>query len=424
MSFKTVTNTPSSAVATAGTLTLSYPAGTTAGSFAGYGHYLFARGLQRRYSQDLGEISISFGASDMTLTYSGATSIPAGSTVNVQLNMVGQDDQEPDSIAGMLRMAIAPTIRVDLGSPDTADANGILESQDLTAAGVYSTLAFDGVYGDPYGNLKAVLDVPRNVVAAWTTTSVMTITGKDEYGDVIVENSASGATHTGKKAFKEITSISMSISVTALTIGTGDVLGLPLFIEKATQVFEELEDNVVIPRKPGRFYIQDHMLEALIDAGTSLELTSPVAGDIVKVTTIARGTITTGGGITVEVATTAVDGLSVTVADGAVAGDIDTDTPTAGHASRAVAVGDRIEVIAAAAFNASADIFVIIEIRLDEGDQIDGTFVAGIQTLPTATTGDTKGTYNPTTTADGSTAFSLIVRAPDPLYKGVDNFDG
>src|SRR5690606_3824873 len=126
-----------------------------------------------------------------------------GTTVTLQLNQRGVDDgKAPSWLDGMKRMSFGTVVRLDLGAPDAADPNGIVESQDLTSAGVYSTLAFNGVYGDPYSNDYAVLDVPRNVVAAWTNAAVLTVTGEDEYGDTIVESSASGTSFTGKKAFK------------------------------------------------------------------------------------------------------------------------------------------------------------------------------------------------------------------------------
>lgn len=73
----------------------------------------------------------------------------------------------------------------------------------------------------------ATLDVPRNVVAAWTGTAVMTVTGTDFWGYAQTEASASGTSMTGKKAFATITSISVSANVTGATVGTGAVLGLP-----------------------------------------------------------------------------------------------------------------------------------------------------------------------------------------------------
>lgn len=412
----------SAAVASAGTITVQYPANTTAGDYAAYGHKMWARGLQKMFSQDDGTISVSFGASDITVTYSGATSIPASTQCTFELNIAGADDA-PASIVGGKRAVYAPLMRIDLGAPDTADPNGYVESQDLTAAGVFSvdTTAAAALLA---AALDGVADVPRNVVAAWTTSAILTVTGKDEYGDVIVEKSASGTTLTGKKAFKEITGIAASANITGLTVGTGDVLGLPVFVNKASQIIAELKDNVAMPRKPGVVYLMDHHLEAAVDAGTALEMVSPVAGTIRKLTSVARGAITTGGAITVEVATVAVDGLSVVVADSAAAGDVDSDTPTAGHASTVVAVGDRIEIIPAAGFNASADLMYILEIELTGEQQLEGTFVAGVQTAPTATTGDVRGTYDPSVACNGSLQFGFLAMVPDPSYRGVDNFDG
>lgn len=423
MSFKVAYATPSAAVAASGTITFSYPENTTAGDFATHGHYIVADGLQAKFSQDAGTLSVSFGASDITVTYRGSTSIPASSRVTAHFNVRGLGVSTPPTLIDSKRMSYAPLVRLELGAPDTADDNGIVESQNLTAAGVYSTLAFNGVYGDPYANAYAILDVPRNVVAAWTTAAVLTVTGEDEYGDTVVESSASGTSFTGKKAFKKITSIATDTNITSLTVGTGDVLGLPAYVGNVGQVLYELKDNVVIPNVGGRVvYLQGMALEAAVDAGTSLFLVSPVAGRIKRVTTQAQGTITTGGAITVEVNTVAVDGLSITVADGSSAGDVDTDTPTAGHATAVVAVDDDIEIVFAAGFNASSDIVVIVEIEATYA--LDGTFVAGVQTTPTATTGDVRGTYDPSSACNGSLQFALLCALPEPNYRGVDNYDG
>lgn len=423
MTHKLATVTLASAVASAGNITVNYPDGTSAGSFAAYGHKMFSRGLQRMFTQDDGGISVAFGASSITVTYNGSTSIPADTVCRFELNIAGDADA-PESLVAPKRISYAGTALLDLGTPDEADANGIVESQDLTALGVYSTLAFNGVYGDPYGNAKAVLDVPRNIVAAWTTTAVLTVTGKDEHGDVIVESSASGESFTGKKAFKEVTSISASVDITGLTVGTGNVLGLPVYVDQASRILSELKDGVALPRKPGIVYLMDHALEAAVDAGTGLNMVSPVNGTIRKMTTIARAAITTGGAVTLNNVTTPVDGLSVVIASAAAEGEVDSDTPTAGHATTVVSVGTRLEVVFASALDSAADLLVIIEIELTGDQVIDGTFVAGVQTAPTATTGDVKGTYAPATVPDGSTAYSLLVALPDPEYKGVDNYDG
>lgn len=134
-------------------------------------------------------------------------------------------------------------------TPATADADGVCASQSITAAGLINgALASGGV---------ATFDVPRNVVAAWTTTAVMTVTGTDVYGVTMSEASGSGTSMTGKKAFKTITAVAVSTAVTSATVGTGDVLGLPFRCD---------ENGVLAARVAGA-----------IDAGTFVEAdtTSP-----------------------------------------------------------------------------------------------------------------------------------------------------
>lgn len=97
-------------------------------------------------------------------------------------------------------------------------------------------------------------------------------------------------------------------------------------------------------------------------AGTSAELVSPVKGVITRLTTIVQKAVTTGGDVTAAVDTTAVDGLACTIADAATKGSVVTDTPTAGHASTAVAAGQRIQVVPDAAFATAGAISGYVEI--------------------------------------------------------------
>jgi len=113
-----------------------------------------------------------------------------------------------------------PTLMVDLGTPAVGAANTHFTSASIAAATPIVTGAFTGA-------LAGVNDVPRNIVAAWTNTAVMTVRGLDTYGRAMTESSGSGTSFTGKKAFKSITSVSVSADVTSATVGTGDVLGLP-----------------------------------------------------------------------------------------------------------------------------------------------------------------------------------------------------
>jgi hypothetical protein len=107
--------------------------------------------------------------------------------------------------------------------PDAPDADGVIASQAITAAGGPAT----GINGALASGGVATFDVPRGVVAAWTGTATMTVTGTDMYGRAQSETSGSGTSFAGKKAFKTITAVAVSADVTGATVGTGDVLGLP-----------------------------------------------------------------------------------------------------------------------------------------------------------------------------------------------------
>lgn len=115
-----------------------------------------------------------------------------------------------------------PLIVISLGAPILQDADGVSASQTVTGAGtaflINGALASSGA---------VTFDVPRNVVGAWTNTAVITITGTDVYGQAMVETSASGTSHTGAKAFKTVTSVTTSATVTSATVGSGVKLGLP-----------------------------------------------------------------------------------------------------------------------------------------------------------------------------------------------------
>ncbi len=98
-------------------------------------------------------------------------------------------------------------------------------------------------------------------------------------------------------------------------------------------------------------------------AATSAELVAPIAGRITKLVTTVQVAVTTGGAVTVEVAGVAVDGLSIAVANGATKGTIQSDTPTAAHATAVVAVGDRIEIQPATDFDTAGAISGYLEIE-------------------------------------------------------------
>lgn len=76
--------TPAADVATSGTMTFTYPTGD-ASRYAKSGEKLVVSGLQDILAQAAGTFTLVYGASSVVVTYTGATTIPAGSQVTLQL---------------------------------------------------------------------------------------------------------------------------------------------------------------------------------------------------------------------------------------------------------------------------------------------------------------------------------------------------
>lgn len=108
-----------------------------------------------------------------------------------------------------------------------------------------------------------VPDVPRNVVAAWTTASIIKVSGFDMYGQAMTESSASGTSFTGKKAFAIITGITSTASITAFTAGFGNVLGLP-FTTQSGDIFATAFNDAA---DAGTFVQRDYTVPATTSTG-------------------------------------------------------------------------------------------------------------------------------------------------------------
>lgn len=220
-----------------GTITVSYPPGRGPGDYGGGRNHKVISNSHMPLFDYNGTAKFVFGATDITITNGTGRTISGGTPLYIELDRAGRDvtgDPVADESMAELRL-----FKVALGTPDTADPDGAVESQSATAAGGLAT----GINGTLASGGVATFDVPRNVVASWTGTAVLTVTGTDQYGATVVESSGSGTSMTGKKAFKTVTGISVSADVTALTVGTGVVLGLPAFLESAADVLAEYEDG-------------------------------------------------------------------------------------------------------------------------------------------------------------------------------------
>jgi hypothetical protein len=234
--FDIIVHTLGSAVANSGTFTINYPALKDAGAYrSGLDHKAAtnAYGILSTVDNTLG---VSFGASNITITNKSGGTLAAGTTLWIQLSQ-GQDGDPDNARANLEQLAATNMFVINLGAPDVADADGVSVSASVSSgvAGVITgALASGGV---------ATFDVPRNVVGAWTNTAILTVTGTDQYGRVVRESSASGTSMAGLKAFKTVTGFTFNANVTGATVGSGDVLGLPVFLAGTGRVLGEMQDG-------------------------------------------------------------------------------------------------------------------------------------------------------------------------------------
>ncbi len=241
----TVSVTLSATTGTGGSFTASYPSGRSAEDYlGGVNHEIHATAYRSLFANN-GDFSVTFGASNITVSILTGISLVIGSILTLLLDRAQIDASKGEvvTLANDAKMSLPILTKIHLGAPATADGDGYIASQNLTAAGVFSVNTTFAA-AKAAAALNGSADAPRNVVAAWTGTAVLTVTGTDEYGNVVRESSASGTTFTGKKAFKTVTAVSVSADVTALTVGTGTVLGLPVYLADASDVLKEIMDDV------------------------------------------------------------------------------------------------------------------------------------------------------------------------------------
>ena len=422
--YKTVEYTIGTQVAESGTFLVPYPTNRDAGFYRNaFGHRIVTE--QNDVYEHPADFTVAHGATGMTVTWANARVLAAQTLLYVQFCERADQafrNEELGPRKEIYRAKRMTSVMIDLGAPDTADADGYFVSQDLTALGVasVSTTAAAAIAA---AALAGVADVPRNVVAAWTGSAVLTVTGYDEYGNLMVEKSASGTTFTGKKAFKRVTNIAVSANVTSLTVGTGDVLGLPIFVPSVANVRKEMQSGVGLARYGnGKIYIPIFINATDLAAGTAQQFNAPCAGYITGLRGIVQVAISTGGVISVEANTSTVTGLSITAASSDPAGT-QYSSSIKKIAAGLVAAGDDCTVTPSAAFTGgSASMLVEVEFSPIEG--LNGTFVAGVATEPSATSGDVRGTYDPDEVCNGTLEFSLYVDVEDPDYLGLDQYAG
>lgn len=243
-SLKNVEVTLASAVATSGTFTVTYPTGTDAAWFiSAPQHTLQALGATFTSPADFG--ITTWGADTATITWRASSTLPAGTVVRVQLNIPGPETyrKNPPLLADNVRPMFP--LRVFLGTPITADADGIATVQTAAGAGDFT------LDGAQVASGVATLDVARNVTLTGATTDhsavTFTVTGTDVDGNAVVETMAGPNNNTtaGVKAFKTVTQVAVdgAIATNGVSVGFGDVLGLPFRIGATTDVIGQLLDG-------------------------------------------------------------------------------------------------------------------------------------------------------------------------------------
>jgi hypothetical protein len=232
MALQILNGSVSSNVADSGTFTVSYPTNLNAGHFsASVAHVMVVGQNTLAYPS---KFTLTFGSSNITVTNKTGSTWAANTPYILQLETIGETQYTNEASGFSPANTTRPVmLECQLGAPAAASSTFLATSQSVAAAGSFVLAA-------------TTLDVPRNVVAAWTTASVLTVTGTDVYGVAMTESNASGTSFTGKKAFKTITSIVSSASITAATAGTGAVLGLPFFLPTTGHVITRMESGAVV----------------------------------------------------------------------------------------------------------------------------------------------------------------------------------
>ena len=184
-------------------------------------------------------------------TYTINQSVSASSTTMFASGNALLDNPAPMSLGvGPLgRIYVWDTI------PQAKVANNIAASQTPAAAGTITLTAGASVTSVTTNNGTVLqLDVPRAVAvttgAGSPTTRNFTVSGYDYYGqpmsEVIASSGSASTTVNGKKAFYQISGITVSGgTVVAITIGTADIFGCPVRFTNAGYLARVGWDNTL-----------------------------------------------------------------------------------------------------------------------------------------------------------------------------------
>ena len=198
-----------------------------------------------------------------TGTYTINQSVTASSTTMYGNSNVAFDDPSP------MDLGIGPLGRIYVWDviPQALVANNIAASQTPAAAGSLTLTAGTAVksVSTALGATVLQLDVPRAVSvttgAGSPTSRNFTVSGYDYYGqamsEVIASSGSASTAVNGKKAFYQISGITVSGgTVVAITVGTTDILGLPVRVTNVAYV-ASVKTNSTLAQDTGTFVAAD-----------------------------------------------------------------------------------------------------------------------------------------------------------------------
>lgn len=219
-------------------LELKYPEGVNQGSF--FGAIDHTLGIESRFFRSPKDFIVIPTHDNIVIHWAANVRVPAGALMYFQFQEQGgdyyTDNRTGITIKGMVP---APAFQINLGSVNDKDANYYVQSGPVESGGRLLLT-----------NNKP--DTPRNVTIHSDSDEsgvVFTVEGEDVYLRPMIENIKGPSTGliNGKKAFAKITRITASSECSGnVSIGTGNRLGLPVFVPGQGYVLQEMVNGMPI----------------------------------------------------------------------------------------------------------------------------------------------------------------------------------
>lgn len=193
-----------------------------------------------------------------TGTYTINQSVTASSTtLTAHGNIPFEDPSQMD-------LGIGPVGRIYVWDiiPQAAVTNNIAASQTAAGAGAVTLTAGTSVKAvtNTAGSTVYQLDCPRAIkVNCSTTARAFTVSGFDYYGQAmseVITVSVAGTAVTGKKAFYQVSGVTIAGSATSVVVGTSDVLGIPVRVTNVAYV-ASVKSNNTLAQDAGTFVAAD-----------------------------------------------------------------------------------------------------------------------------------------------------------------------